>query len=237
METERVLLHKRGGKKAVTQFELTLARTSLTKTHVFYALEEFCQSICVSEEQHSEEFEGGLHRSTHFHCYLQLHKPSRIVELRGLVGTNLFGDEEENWESIHLSTLRNPKHWIKYITKEDTHPTFKNMDTGLFHQAYKIHKFERENKEFDTMHPFCRQNPSLINILRKTHCEYWNKRTLTKHSLAVTHRPLQPAYHVGWVRAAQHALASRLHLYLWGPTGVGKTVLLTHYAFTARAVW
>lgn len=237
METECVVSHKRGGKKAVDKYELTLARSSLTKAHVYFAMEEFCESLCVSEELHSEEMGSGVLRAKHFHCYLQLYTPARIVELRGLVGVNLYGDEMETWDSIHLSTLRNSKHWIKYITKEDTHPMYKNLDTGLFHQAYKIHKFIRDNEEFDTLHPFCRQNPSLINILRKTHCEYWSKRTLTKHSLAVTHRPVQPAYHVGWVQAVQQALSAQQHVYLWGATGVGKSVLLTHYALTARACW
>lgn len=237
METEHKQSHKRGGKKAVTKFELTLARSSLCKTHVYLAMEEFCESLCVSQEQHSEEGDVFVQRSQHFHCYLQLYQPSRIVDLRGVVGLNLFGDEEQTWESIHLSTLRNSKHWIKYITKEDPFPMFKNMDSGMFHQSYKIHKYIRENEEFDNMHPFCRQNPSLINILRKTHADYWTKKTLSQHAKAVIQRPTRPAYHVDWVLRTTAALALRKHVYLWGDTGTGKTCLLTHYALTARAVW
>lgn len=87
------------------------------------------------------------------------------------------------------------------------------------------------------MHPFCRQNPSLINILRKTHAEYWNKETLRKHSVTVTHRLVRPAYHVGWVLRVTAALGLGKHVYLWGATGLGKSVLLTHYALTHRTVW
>lgn len=234
MATERQLSHKRGGKKAVKHFELTLARSSLSKAHVFSALEEFCQSICVSEETHTEE---GLHSSQHFHCYLFLHEPSRIVDLRGIVGINLYGDEMETWESIHLSTLRNPKHWLKYITKEDPYPMYSGLDSGMFHQAWKIHNFVRNNEVFDTMHPFLRQNPSLINILRKTHAEFWTKKTLIQHAQAVTRRPVWPAYDVDWVHRATMALSQRKHVYLYGPTGVGKSVLLTHYALALSAVW
>lgn len=114
---------------------------------------------------------------------------------------------------------------------------YKNMDTGTFHQSWKIHEFVRSNREFDQMHPFCRQNPSLINILRRTHADYWNKDTLRQHSLAVTHRPVKPAYHVAWVQRVCAALGLRRHVYLHGPTGIGKSVLLTHYALTQRTVW
>ena len=114
----------------------------------------------------------------------------------------------------------------------------KNMDTGMFHQSYKIHKFVRDNPEFDTLHPFCRQNPSLINILRRTtHEDYWNKKTLSQHALAVSQRKVRPAYHVSWVLRVVSALGLRQHIYLYGETGLGKSVLLTHYALTHRTVW
>jgi len=167
-QSESVCVRKRGGKKAVKDFELTLSRSTLEKAHVFMALEEFCELLVVSQEKHQDNGDG-LSCANHFHCYLRLYEPDRIVGVREWVGINLFGDEVETYESIHISTLRNAKHWIKYITKEDPYPLTKNIDTGMFHQSWKIHKYIRDNEHINSMDPFIRQNPSLLNINNHTH--------------------------------------------------------------------
>lgn len=218
------LLRKRGGKKKVKDFELTLSQSTLCKAHVFMALEEFCESLVVSQEAHTNEH--GVQVGSHFHCYLRLYKRDRIVGLRGVARSNLFDDDEETQESIHISTLRNAKHWIKYITKEDTHPMVKNVDKGTFHQSYKIHEYIRNHEVYNTTDPFIRQNPSLVNIIGRMHTEYWSKVTMNNHRLAVIARPVMPDYEINWVQRVSETLTQHKNLYLYGDTGVGKTVCI-----------
>lgn len=226
-EPKSVVHRKRGGPKKVKDYELTLSRSSLEKTHVFLALEEFCELLIVSQEEHEDSGDGVL-RPTHFHCYMRLHEPDRIVGVREWVGLNLFGDEVQAQESIHLSTLRNAKHWIKYITKEDPYPMVKNVDSGLFHQSWKIHNYIRNHEVINGMDPFIRQNPSLLNILTRMHTEYWNGRRHERHCETIRRRPVQPNYAVDWVRQAGETLCQHKNLYLFGHTGVGKTVLVNY---------
>lgn len=73
---------KRGGKKKVVDFELTLARSTLYKEHVFYALEGFCENLVVSQERHHEDIGILGPPSEHFHCYWYVKMLSSIQCIR-----------------------------------------------------------------------------------------------------------------------------------------------------------
>lgn len=217
--SKRKFHNKGGGPKKVKDFECTLSQSSLSKTHVYMALEEFCESLLVAAEKHTQ---GG----THFHCYMRLHQPDRIVGLRGTVGINLFGDESEaSWESIHLSTLRNSKHWIKYCTKEDTEPMFKNCDPGQFHIAYRCFQYISTHRTFSVNDAFIRQNPSLSRILREMHDEHWSSIARSEHDRACLQSTFVPDFTVNWVNNVTSLIDQNKHVYLYGKTGLGKTVL------------
>lgn len=200
-------------RKRVKDFELTLSQSTLSKLHVYFSLEEFCSKLLVAEEYHSD---GGRH----FHCYLHVITKTTIADLRLLLESNLFVDEE-SYDSIHLSSIRNAKHWIKYCTKEDVSPMYKNIDSGLFHQSYRIHEFVVHNQTFNRMHAFVRQNPSLMNIIEKMHADYWNKKQMQNWSQITA--PVIPDTTTHWVRWADLNYSLRHHIYLYGPTGTGKT--------------
>lgn len=205
-------------RKAVKLFELTLARCELNKDHVFFALEDMCSEIVVSEEEHDN---GGKH----FHCYLKLVEKHTIKELRPAVADALFCEATPS--SIHLSSLKNAKHWIKYITKEDTLPLSKNVDTSLFHISWKIHSYVTRNETFSRMHPFVRQNLCMSNIIEKVHGDYWDKaavRTWMREPAT-----LYCEQDVEWVKCLGEAIAARRHVYLFGETGVGKTTAINQF--------
>lgn len=207
---------RRGGPKRVKDFELTLSQSSLCKAHVWSALEEFCSALVVAEEVHED---GGRH----FHVYMSLHEPARITELSETVRSNLYLDEEQ--ESVHISTLRNTKHWIKYITKEDTDPLHKGVDTSGFHQSWRIFNFIRSSEVFDPLAPFVRQQPGLIKILERQHAHYWAGKYNRQFLKTVADCPAQPDYKVGWVSTVDLLVRRGISVYLWGISGCGKTVL------------
>jgi len=200
-------------RKASVHFELTLAQSDLDKEHVFFAVEGYCDSTIVAEERHAD---GGKH----FHCYLGLREASTITELRPIMEKSLWGTS--NGSSLHLSTIRNKAHWVKYVTKEDVRPLHKGVDSNQFHQAWRIHDYVANNEEFDPMSPLLRQNPALTNIIEKAHAHYWRKRYESER----VNRDLYVDHTVGWVRDALKILADGKHLYLWGLTGAGKTTLM-----------
>jgi len=154
-----------------------------------------------------------------------MHRKYRIVELRELVGLNLFGDEMETWESIHISTLRNPKHWIKYITKEDTEPMYKGVDVGGFHQAWKVWNYVSRHPDFNPMDSFIRQNPSLTKIIHAAHADYWTRKAVKTYNESLKDMPVLPDVKVAWVRESLDALMEGKNVFIHGRTGIGKTVL------------
>jgi len=201
-------------RKRVRDFELTLAQSDCRKEHVFYALEDLCDQLLVAEERHED---GGRH----YHCYLQWSKKAKITDIVEAVEQNVFGDDFR--QSIHVSSLRNAQHWIKYCTKEDTDPICKNMDTGRFHQAWKLYNYIRHHEEFDTDEPFIRQNPSLVNILRTMHNNYWAKKYHRRTSYRFTE--FFANYNIIWAYLFKDAYERGENIILYGRTGVGKTTV------------
>ena len=206
-------------RKAVTDSELTLAQSELSKYHVYFALQGITQGLLVAEEQHTGH-------GKHYHCYIQTTQPTTIKEIRLIIEYALYLDTETKL-SIHISSLRNKKHWIKYITKEDTDPKYHYVDDGGFHQSWKISSFIKSNERFDTMHPFLRQNPSLINILYRCHSDFWSPRRAYDASRIIPE--YNPDYRVSWDQRATEALLGGKHVYLHETIGMGKsTFAKTH---------
>lgn len=212
----------RGGKKAVLRFGLTLSRSTLDKAHVFEGVKSLCEACVVSEEVHADG------DGKHYHAYLQLRDPQTVVQTRESVELALFGDIGVTDMSIHLDTLRNEKHWIKYITKEDVSPMYDNVDSGMFHQSWKIHDYIANNEVFDPMHAFCRQNPSLINILRRSHTSYWDKKYMTVMQNEILDSLYVPNWRIHWVRCVDMFLRNGRNIYLHGHSGMGKTTLINY---------
>jgi hypothetical protein len=155
---------------------LTLSRCVLTKEHVFFALKQFCVGIVAreahdvsayddkSDDDKSDDdtnVEGerdkqlGSHSGGdfHLHCYLHTRSKYLISDVRELVEVNLIGGETYKG-SIHITTLRSTRNWFKCITKNDFEPTHCGVDTANFSYNYHMHKYVRENTQFDALHPF-----------------------------------------------------------------------------------
>jgi len=60
------------------------------------------------------------------------------------------------------------------------------------------------------------------------HTEYWNKQQAVSHAAKVRARPVQPNYNVAWVQLCAETLCQHKNVYLYGPTGIGKTVLINY---------
>jgi len=72
--------------------------------------------------------------STHFHFYVHTSYPTTITDIREIVAGNVYVAKEIQ-DSIHISTLRPPTAWIKYITKEDEQTAYSALmkDVSILH--------------------------------------------------------------------------------------------------------
>lgn len=235
--------HRRGGAKRVHDFELTLSQSPLAKLHIYYSLEAFCSKLIVAEECHGQSV-GDLGEEEllnavpledgpgkHFHCYLRTNNKFTITELRQLCTEAIYASEIIQ-DSIHISTIRNAEHWIKYITKEDTCPAFKGVSSAHFHFAYRAYEYVARNRSFDENSAFIRQFPNYLRIIREMHTAYWlarNTRQLLKAAATFV-----PDMAVPWVSQAYDAMRQSKHVLLIGDTGLGKSILNKYYCTTNR---
>lgn len=218
---------ERRSQRPANIFELTLSRSSLNKEHVFYSLEGISKELIVSQEEHDDG------RGHHFHVYCKTAKKLFVHEFTEAVIEAIFG-EDQMGESVHTSTLKSKRSWVKYITKEDTTPMHKGVDTGDFHTSWKIHRFIERNRDWNPLHHFVRQNPGMHNIVKTMHTHYWNKNA--EKVYRNEYRRISPDYSVEWVSTLWD-LTYQKNIYLWGPTGTGKTVCVeqfTRYMKTTR---
>lgn len=183
-----MLFNMEKNNRRCSHFELTLAQCELSRLHVFNALDDFCSRLIVAREVHDDS-------NFHLHCYLNTVDNLLIEELRDHVFVSVFGGE--GLPSIHISTLKNKNHWIKYITKEDTEPVYKNVDVSLFHFSYRSHYFIKTNRTFNYEHAFIRQHPNYQRIIKERHEQFWSNRS------AAAYNPITmsviPDVNVQWV--------------------------------------
>lgn len=213
--------------RACKRFGLTLANCELDKLHVYYSLTDLCERILISRECHNKCEQISTASDTyHFHAYLETTDKYTITLLRDIIATNLDSDTYNG--SIHLDTLKNHSKWIKYITKEDTTPLWNNIDTSLFHQAFKIHQYIASTNNSQSL---LRQLPQYYKFLEEKRREHEECRAETQYKLSYIHPNINDActwveqFNSWWINSDSHAL------YLFGDTGVGKTAVVNRALF------
>lgn len=217
-------------RKRVHDFELTLSNCFLDKLHIYYALEELCNGIIVSQERHTGcPLFPEQHAGFHFHCYLNTIDAWKYEALRDVISSNL--ESETSYKgSIHISSLRNRKHWIKYITKEDTSPAWRGVDTGDFHFAWKYYTYVNGDDRFNAMDSFVRQNVQYTRTIRDamdtTQGEKRKQAWIQSSGLTC---PVKYNVHCEWVHTVLrwwNNPNSPKGLIIRGETGLGKSTVV-----------
>lgn len=208
--------------KSSKDFGITLSHTNLTREHCAYGVEDFTQKYVVTLEAH--EVEG-----THIHMYISMKDKIKCVDLRELLLDNLFTGEAT--AAINIEKLRSVKTWVKYITKEDTDVIYNNISRSEFHISYRLHDYIKSHPIYCAHDAFIRQHPQYTNVWQKAHTDYWRKNE--KASIYQTNKEVVSDWSKEWVQSAFQALNNKKHVYIYGPTGHGKTTLLNTFAFQA----
>lgn len=199
--------------KDITHAGVTLSRSNLTREHCMYAIQDIACKYIVASENHAIE-------GTHIHMYINLIEPINIQELRELLLLNELFTEDI---SCHIDSLKSPKSWIKYITKEDETPLYDGVSSTEMHISYRLHDYIVNHRHYNAHDAFIRQHPQYTNVWRTAHTDYWQTNPQEKD---YEQTKVVPDYTKLWVQQTSVSVACKENIYLWGDTGTGKTTII-----------
>lgn len=230
-------MFRHGSTRASHNFAVTVKHVSLSKQIVFELLTDLCESLVVSEEGHNTRA-----NSLHHHVYMKTRQEHKISDIRRIIYT-IYHDNEyasrEQEERVYVATVRKMKHYLKYITKEDTSPLFFGINDHDLSFAYKAIKWAENTDEYKASDPFVLSHPNYYKLLEQVHA------AVKSESNACTIQPLRVYEHLrnehehqelwklqvidwwnDWVRNGWHH--KKKQLYLHGPPNTGKTYFIDH---------
>lgn len=212
-------------------FAVTLPRCDLGRRYVYESLLSDCEAIIVSQEKHEDG-------EPHLHLYLHTRElwsfegvRERIMEMFTILcdpPSEGDGIDGRDAFSINIQKCNNKANWIRYITKEDDQPLMHNVPLSSCHQSLRILRFIASNRTFDPCAAFVRQQPFLLPRLREMHSAYWNEQSRKEHVVLRGYR-LGIKHAVPWVESLRRALDTSGHVYLYGQSGIGKTINIAAY--------
>ena len=236
-------LRRQFSKRSATQFAVTVPYTKMPKQYIFDLIEDYCDILVVSEEKHHN---GDMHH----HLFLQLKEKISRTQMRTVI-ESVYGlptttvppnydstDTQPSDDSFYIATVRNKKHYLTYISKEDPNPAFKGwrIDEKLSFY-FKCLSWAKHSKEYDVTDPFILNHPQYYKLLKEVFLKCKHKESRGKK--LPKFRPLydcvgknptwQDKFIMWWndwvVKGFKHKKAQ---LYLWGPSNVGKTTFINN---------
>lgn len=238
----------------LNDFAVTLSQSDYDKEHVFQSLSEFCSELVVAEEKHEgggKHFHCYIKtlepfRLSDLRDYLIesicIITEQRLPERSGSGAEATRGDSRENTgevtifsarkESdtpcdsfqINIQTVKNKKSWLTYITKDDQFVRYQNISSSNFHRNYQIRKYIREHETYNLMDTIFQTNIQYTRIICDMHAAYWSEQ-IAKGYAEERMCVVPNVETVPWVKDVIQAFEEGKHIYLYGNTGVGKSVL------------
>jgi hypothetical protein len=211
-------------------FAVTVPYSNVAKKFAFDCLDEICEELLISEESH-------VNGKSHHHLYLKTCRPLNRTEVKTIIkivynlnNPILF----DNSKPMYVQTVRNARHYLSYITKEDCNPIFKGFNIRKKLSFYfRALEWAKSQDEFDISHPFILNNPQFYRLLERVHSTCKQKeaysRSKIKRLIPVKFVPNEALnWHekvlLWWndwsVNGHSH---KKKQLYLFGPSNVGKT--------------
>lgn len=152
--------------KLASDFLVTVSHTHVPKDHVFNSLEDFCDSLLVSEELH--HFDGSKHHHIYMHTKVKYH----IDDIIGFAQETYHTDPDltlPSADEFKVYTARSVCKILKYITKEDQKPLFKALNEKEFSFNYGAIAWAENTPNFDYADPFVLGHPQYYRLLEHVH--------------------------------------------------------------------
>lgn len=192
-------------------FAVTVPYAEMSKEDVFECLQDVCERLLVSEERH---FDGRVHHHIYIRTIERMKRKQvrEIVNLiYGIVNDDDDDDDQEDNTSdheeacmegrryddsyledvvarhgIHITKIRSERNYLKYITKSDREPLFKNIEPTKLSFFFQANKWARHTPEYDPADSFVLNHPQFYNLLRQVHASIRSKElSLLKQPLRV----------------------------------------------------
>ena len=240
-------------------FAVTAPYTTLEKSFVFESLEDICFRFCVSEEKH---YDGTFHH----HIYMRTIELLSLREVKQIIGVVydtivICDDNDDRYDAadddidedfvgnIHVSKVRSEHTYLKYITKQDSHPLLKNIDTKKLSFFYRAIQWAKNTQKYEAADPFVLGNPQFYNLLKQVHASVHSTNNIQQREpiRALTQADLDDIERednervtdnnqlvelnewkqkiISWWNdwAVNGFHEKKKQLYLWGPSNTGKT--------------
>lgn len=173
----------------------------------FDGVEEYCVSI-----------EGFTKPTVHCHAYLKFHDFAYFEILRDLIPVS---------GTVNIQVCKSRRNTLKYVTKEDECPLFNCSESELSF-AYRARAWAKRTPLFRFYDPFVLEYPQYYRLLSELHKEVCDRRRSV-----VPVNGLLSTWYPGWAMSMYESLAAFIYkrsskqLYIYGPSGTGKTYTLS----------
>lgn len=166
--------------------------------------------------------EYGLGAPLHCHMYIKTKEKMYINTLRRFFRRFKFLGKSllEN-----ISTLKSPRDWIKYVTKEDYNAVIRNVDKEKCNNNYIMWNFAKLSKDCNmSMYSNYRwPNVGMLNKYKEIHACYWEP-LIKKEAYERAMQLLDPMQRIHIENIALLCLKTNTKgIYLWGEPKTGKS--------------
>lgn len=191
----------------------------------FEGVEEYCVSV---EHNH-------VNVKCHIHAYIAFNDLKLINEVREYI---VWFDH-----TINIESVKSKRNVLLYVSKEDEEVYF-NCRESLLAFSYRAKAWARRSPKFLFGDPFVLEHRQCYRVLQELHREIHDRPRGRRRVL-----PKPSEFWLGWpmqlleyFHAAYGSLQGvKKALYIYGPTGVGKTYtvesLRSHYEIEWRSVY
>lgn len=183
----------------------------------FLLIQHLCSEYLVAVES-SKQSDVFNH---HLHIYFKTLDKFKLSDLRKYFVEFVCG------EPLDLQVCRSARNILKYFSKEDSE-LITNVNRTRLSFNYNCVKWASENNEFSYIHPFVVEHRNNYRFLEKYHAEAVLPPILELQISPFCENDLE------WVRDVKEWWNFRVlgegvrrdQLYLYGPTGIGKSYLI-----------
>lgn len=209
MEPYGVVSRVRRLRRPSRHFLYTIPQTSLTREDVLAIIRPVVgDAYAIGMESHAD---GG----SHIHCYFKTRDAYLLDDLKKDMAGYVDGD---------LQVCRSARNAAVYCLKEDKSPLRFGLDQSVLSFPELLLDWCRAHPKF-ILDDFTSQHSHRLRYIREYHDQYWlSERRRTEDDTAVRVDNAIP-----WVRDVGRRLCGRQHVFLVGPSGVGKSTVVSRF--------
>ena len=196
---------------ADTYYAVTLPQCKSTYSHLEATIVSLdIDSYVIARELHEDG-------NYHFHCAIKLGKNYDLVHIRQFC-TNVLPEGA----AIDVQACKKSRDWLRYCTKEDKHAIVVNIKEENINAYWKIWSCVFKSPDLTLDHPYIMRNVRYTNVFKTLHAEHWGRVEVTQYLEKKSRFVVDESQQI--VAKLTSAYDAGHNLYIYGPTGIGKSV-------------